>query len=310
MRHETKGGDRMGLRTVLYGYRKEHLSFYTVPEEVEIVRRIFADYISQKPLKAIADELTKEKVVYYEDKTSWTKNAVCRIIDNLHYAGDTEYPAIISKADFETAAAIKSGKGGAREKDTVEIAWLKSKLRCGQCGHRITRIRHYSGAHERWTCVNGCKTDIYVDDPLLYRKLLNILNKVIENPSLLEYGETDEICCEPVLEVLRSERETERMIEQKNPQFLPIKKVVFECAQRKFDCCRLDYSKAVTEALIGYVKGLSAMETLDFELLKKFVTDMTVNKDGGLSVRFLNRRTVSEKEDTDHDDRNAAESCH
>ena len=70
----------MGLRTILYGYRKDHLLFYIIPEEAVIVRRIFREYITGKTMKSIADNLSKEKVVYYKDKTTWTKNAVCRIL--------------------------------------------------------------------------------------------------------------------------------------------------------------------------------------------------------------------------------------
>ena len=189
----------MELRTILYGYRKEHLSYYIVPEEAEVVRKIFTDYISGAALKAIADELTRDKVVYYKDKTSWTKNAVCRIIENAHYTGDMEYPAIISKTDFETAVSLKNEKGGTREKDTAEIAWLKGEMRCGECGRRFSRRRHYSGQRENWACVNGCKTDVYIDDALLYEKLLAVLNRVIDTPKLLESDTVNESYFEPML---------------------------------------------------------------------------------------------------------------
>ena len=53
MRNEVKGGNCMGLRTILYGYRKEHLSFYIVPEEAEVVRLIFREYIAGKTMKRI-----------------------------------------------------------------------------------------------------------------------------------------------------------------------------------------------------------------------------------------------------------------
>lgn len=96
----------MGLRTILYGYRKEHLSYYIVPKEAEIVRKIFTDYISGITLKSIADELTRDSVVYYQDKTSWTKNAVCRIIENAHYTGDMEYPSIVPQIDLIAATWI------------------------------------------------------------------------------------------------------------------------------------------------------------------------------------------------------------
>lgn len=300
----------MGLRTILYGYRKEHLSYYIVPEEAEIVRKIFTDYISGITLKSIADELTRDSVVYYQDKTSWTKNAVCRIIENAHYTGDMEYPSIISKTDFEAAAAIKNSKGGTREQDSAEIAWLKRKMQCAECGCRFSRRRHYSGQRENWACVNGCKTDIYVDDAMLYEKFVSVLNSVIENPMLLKHDAMDTESYEPTLEIIRSEREIDRMIEQKNPRFLPIKKAIYDCTANRFDCCRLDYSKSVTTALIEYVSHLLPLAVLDFELLKKLVNGITVQSDGSLSVQFLNNKTVNEKENIDDANNDSTEGCY
>lgn len=300
----------MGLRTILYGYRKEHLSYYIVPEEAEIVRKIFTDYISGITLKSIADELTRNSVVYYQDKTSWTKNAVCRIIENARYAGDMEYPAIISKTDFETAVSMKNDKGGTREKDTAEIAWLKRKMQCAECGCRFSRRRHYSGQRENWACVNGCKTEIYIDDAVLYEKILNVLNSVTENPLLLKHDIADTESYEPTLEILRNEREIDRMIEQKNPRFLPIKKAIYDCTANRFECCRLDCSESVTTALIEYISQLPPLVRLDFELLKKLVNGITVYKDGSLSVQFLNHKTVNEKETINDADRDITESCY
>ena len=117
----------MGLRTILYGDRKDHRLFYIIPEEAEVVRKIFREYIAGKTMKNIADGLSKGKVVYYKDKTTWTKNAVCRILENEHYTGDFEYPAIISQADYVTANAMKTDKGGKRDADTPEVALLKRR---------------------------------------------------------------------------------------------------------------------------------------------------------------------------------------
>ena len=300
----------MELRTILYGYQKEHLNYYVVPEEAKTVQKIFADYISGKTLKEIADGLTKSNVVYYRDRTNWTKNTVCRILENPHYIGDTEYPSIVSKNDYECVAAIKEQKGGAREKDIEEIVWLKNKMQCGVCGHRITRYKHYSGTHERWLCTSGCKTALYIDDAVLFQKLLCILNDVIATPSLLKYDESSENYYEPTLEILRNEREVARMTEQKNPKFLPIKKVIFECAAQKFDCCRTDYSKAVTDVMISYIEQLSVADTLDFKLLKKVADNITVYEDGSLSVRFLNHKLVYEKEETENANDSIAEGRH
>ena len=108
----------MELRMILFGYEKRRFKPFVNQTEAKTVKRIFNEYLSGKSLSAIADGLTKEQVVYFKDKTVWTKNAVKRILENPHYAGDSEYPAIISAEAFEKARDIRIKKhGGAREKD-------------------------------------------------------------------------------------------------------------------------------------------------------------------------------------------------
>lgn len=290
----------MGLRTILYGYRKEHLSFHIISEEADVVRMIFREYIAGRTMKSIADELTVKKVVYYKDKSNWTKNAVCRILENAHYAGDLEYPAIISREEYETANAMKADKGGKREADTPETALLKRKILCAECGHHYTRRKNYSGTRERWECLNHCKISILVDDKTLYGKLISLMNYTIADPEVLRYDSDGEDDYQPTLELMRQEREIDRMMEQKNPKFLPIKGAIYDAASNRFDCCRLDASKAVTDRLIEYVKTLKPMEDLDFSLIERIVKAISVRGDGKISIKFLNDKTIGEKEATDH----------
>lgn len=300
----------MGLRTVLYGYRIENLQFEIIPEEAEIVRSIFADYISGKTMKQIADCLSTDKVVYYKDKCTWTKNAVCRILENEHYAGDYEYPAIVKRKDFEKANSMKSDKGCKKTPDTPEIVFLKKKTVCAQCGYRLTRRRNYSGTKERWECLNHCKIDFYLDDKAYFNKMRDVLNSVIQNPNVLNYEVINADGYEPTLDTIRQEKEIDRMLEQKEPKFLPIKCAVFEAASTRFDCCRLDYTNAITQELIRFMKDRLPMEKIDFDLLQKVAKSITVNRDGTIGITFLNDRTIMEKEAViNGNDTDDAEGC-
>lgn len=284
----------MGLRTVLYGYRKNYLSYNIIPEEADVVRKIFREYISGKTMKEIADDLTRNHVLYYEEKYIWTKNAVCRIIENEHYAGDLEYPSIISQADYDAANAMKTDKGGKREADTYETALLKRKMFCSECGHRFTRRKNYSGNRERWECPNYCKLTLFLDDKALFEKLKNLLNAVIDDPNTLHHNECSTEPYEPSLELIRQNREIERLTEQKSLQFLPIKEAIFDAASKRYDCCRIDYTKAITDKLIEYIRTVDKSESVDFALIEKVVKTITVHTDGNLSVRFLNNKIINE----------------
>ena len=87
----------MELRTILFGYNKHQFEYSVNAEEAKIVKRIFEEYISGRTLLQIGNTLTEEKVVYYRDRTLWSKQAIRRIIENKHYVGDESYPTIIDR---------------------------------------------------------------------------------------------------------------------------------------------------------------------------------------------------------------------
>ena len=133
----------MGLRTILYGYRKEQFEYFIVPEEAEIVKLIFKDYLAGKTLLEIATSLTSMHIVYYQDKTTWSKQAIRRILENNHYLGDDDYPQIVDKQSFYKANEMRLSRGGEREKDTDEISYLKKHTVCDCCGKNFSRKSHY-----------------------------------------------------------------------------------------------------------------------------------------------------------------------
>lgn len=269
-----------------FGYRLIEKQLIVVPEEAEIVRDIFSEYISGKTMKQIADVLTEKRIIYYKDKSTWTKNAVCRILENEHYAGDYEYPAIISKEIYMKANSLKTQKGCKKSADSPEIVYLKKNTICSQCGKRLTRRRNYSGSRERWECLGRCKIDCFLDDRTYHEKIKEVLNSVIAQPELLQYEYEAVERYERSLDIIRQEREIDRMIEQKEPKFLPIKGAVFKAASARFDHCRLDYSKAITKKLIEFFCKQPVMEEFDFTILKKTARAITVNRDGTIKITF------------------------
>ena len=175
----------MELRRIFYGYRKDQFDYYIVQEEALVVNKIFRDYLAGHTLLEIAKELTAKQISYYKDKTQWTKNMVCRIIENEHYCGDEEYPRIIDRETFDKAVKQKAEKGGTREKDTEEIAYLKATTICETCGKHFTRKSKYK-VRERWLCLGGCPaTTQYLDDPLLFSRIKTVMNAVRNQPYLI-----------------------------------------------------------------------------------------------------------------------------
>lgn len=90
-------------RSIPFGYCVVNGSFAVNENEAEAVRKIFADYLCGKSLKAIAAEM---KIPYNLGKC-WNKNTISRILDNKKYTGESGYPRIVSDEDFLLASQIK-----------------------------------------------------------------------------------------------------------------------------------------------------------------------------------------------------------
>ena len=238
----------MELRMFLFGYEKRRFKPFVNQAEAKTVKRIFDEYLSGKSLSAIADGLTKEQVVYFKDKTVWTKNAIKRILENPHYAGDSEYPAIISAEAFEKARNMRISKhGGTREKDNDIIHYFKYHTACAACGDRITRIRNY-GKETKWICQSKCKILAHTDDNYIFSNAIKLVNKAILNPDIIAAEHTGKTYI-PSPDTERSERFLSALLLRDGLQFDEAKKAVFNLAAERYNCCVTDNGGALTDAL-------------------------------------------------------------
>lgn len=72
---------------VMLGYRQQNGKYIVVPEEAEIVRRIYAEYLDGKGLEAIVNGLNADGVLTQKGYT-WHKGPVSRILRNSNYTGN------------------------------------------------------------------------------------------------------------------------------------------------------------------------------------------------------------------------------
>ena len=74
-------------RTYMLGYRYDGEQLVIVPEEAEIVRSIFADYLGGKGVVAIMKRLNEEGILTQQGFT-WHQSAVQRVLRNYTYTGN------------------------------------------------------------------------------------------------------------------------------------------------------------------------------------------------------------------------------
>lgn len=74
-------------RGFMLGYRYKDGRYIVVPEEAEIVRRIYAEFLDGKGVTAIMKRLNEEGVLTQQGYT-WHKSAITRILKNYTYTGN------------------------------------------------------------------------------------------------------------------------------------------------------------------------------------------------------------------------------
>ena len=164
--------------------------------EAEIVRYIFKRYLEGAGGRVIGRELENLGYKTKRGNTTWADTTVLGIIKNEKYIGDLvqgktttidpitqrrlenrgevdkfylegSHPAIIDKATFEKAQAIRNKRNEGKTKPTDKNANKYSRkyafscmLKCGFCGNNLSRRNHHSGTpHEKrvWHCTTYTK---------------------------------------------------------------------------------------------------------------------------------------------------------
>ena len=180
IRHNLKNGKVHFRYRSFLGYRKgADGNPEIVPEEAEIIKRIYRDYLLGKTLQAIAQELNNDGIPKANGKTNWKGANIMSILRNEKYKGDAllqktyvvdciskktkknngelpmyyvenSHPAIIERSLFDKVQekiARRSSKPKTKETGTKTALGkysgkyaLSEMLYCGECGKPYRRI--------------------------------------------------------------------------------------------------------------------------------------------------------------------------
>ena len=172
-----KKGEFFG-NTPAYGYKLAGTTMEILEPEAEVVRRIFALYLTGLGKQAIANLLTAEDVPRRYGHKRWYAHTVDYVINNERYIGDallqkkytTEFPfikktnkgelpqyyvenshpPIISREDFDAAQKLQESKRRREYKQNRHT--LTGKILCPDCGHPFRRMMINNTAY--WTCAH------------------------------------------------------------------------------------------------------------------------------------------------------------
>lgn len=178
-----------------YGYRVMGNSFRIVPEEAEVVRKIYAMYLQGKGFSSISKALERENPT-----KKWDRNTIRYILQNEKYIGDSlwqkkytppvlplrqhnnhgEMPkyycaqtheAIVSKTEYDAVQALMRQRSEKYYKHyTRKPALFRHKIICRHCGWSYKESS--SKTEKRWICRkkgltnDTCSTRIYTEHEL------------------------------------------------------------------------------------------------------------------------------------------------
>lgn len=213
------------------------------PKEVLAVVTIFRSYLNGDSLTAIAQAMK----VPYNEGVSWNKNMVKRIIENEKYLGTAKYPQLIDEDNFRRANAKRVAKATSLCMISDGLQQIRELTFCKECGQKMFR-RGGNTRSEKWDC---CRKECYpldyrLTDQMLIGAILNVLNSVIANPSLLECS-TKSSAYTPSGEVIRQQNEIRHMMDAAQLDYDRTKSEILRLAQMQYDCCTFSGNAGIPE---------------------------------------------------------------
>ena len=272
------------------GYRRgEDGTPEVVPEEAEIVRRIYGMYLQGKAVGAIANQLTKENIPSPTGKSKWATSTVQSILTNEKYKGDAllqktftvdflqkkikknegevpkyyveqSHEAIIDPVEFELVQQEIARRTAIGKRYSGQSI-LSARIICGDCGGFYgQKVWHSTSKYKRniWQCNEKfrgkeCSTPHYDEEEIKKRflKAYNILTG--DKEALLED-------CRIIQKVLTDTTDIDKKIDELSRESEIVSELMQKC---------IDENASVLQNQEDYNKRYAAYEAKYDELVEK-----------------------------------------
>ena len=283
-------------RFIPYGYTIRNGRTVIEHTEAEIIRYIFEEYIKGSSLKELAEELTARRITYTEKSDVWDKARISRIISNSRYLGDDEYDPIIDEVTFEDAATIKSIRQKNKfEKECEGIALIRNRVMCGKCGKpMVRRLCSKRQIKESWICTNDeCGHKVRISDSDLLMKINLIMNRIIDNSSLLLRKRPTKIVDSIVVTKLQKEIDNE--LNSNNPREDVIIQKISEIANELYEETQATKSIAaqITKKRVALMEP---QETFNCEYFSDLISYIKIGDSGKITLHTKVETEIAEGE--------------
>lgn len=99
----------MKNRKLPFGYQMVLGEVVCHPQEAELVRHIYRQYIAGAGYQTLAEEMERRGVPYDAGRP-WNKNMVARLLEDTRYTGQRGFPPVISEDTLRSAAEMRTTK--------------------------------------------------------------------------------------------------------------------------------------------------------------------------------------------------------
>lgn len=278
------------MHTIPYGYRMVGGEIVIMPEEAEVVRLIFNEYIGGLGYKKVAEKLTADGYNYYDDGGKWSQGAVKKLIFRDCYIGKNGYPRVVSDTVYQTAHKMSENRRKNTINSTDDNRLLRKITMCGECGKRLERFgSQYKGVSTYyWRCMNlECiRPGFSITDDMI----IDALDRAILT------AEHHGIQCKPTYEpnsnVIYQQNQIDQMLDSDKADYDRIKEEIVKLAAIKYECiaysCSAKQAAKIAELLADYTSDCDKRA----EIIRQCVSRITINNERIFTVELIDGTSI------------------
>lgn len=275
-------------RKLPFGYEIREGAVVLRPNEAEMVRWIYQQYIAGLSYETLTQKLCQQPVPYLPGK-AWNKNMVARILADNRYLGAAQFPQVIEPQLYQTVRERIPSKISAKKKSKT-AGTIQRLAVCGICGARVVR-EPCSHGKERWQCPTCKAITTKATDQRLKSGVEWVVKYLIRFPRMV-VRETENNSDN---ESLNPEKETafRELLDTPNFDEVLANQMALDLAMARFDI--LD-SVGYESRRIQYVlEQIDTEKEFNTDLIQKIADAVLIQPDGKVSLQLKNGQIIDEE---------------
>lgn len=277
----------MENRKLPFGYEIKDGMIGVSMVESEIVRMVFRKYAEGESYMALASWLNEQGIQYHENKSTWNKNMIARILDNTAYLGAGAYPVIVDADMYE--AAEKARQGNAIQNTDPNVREVRKLARCAMCGGRIKIYALHRG-WIWWNCEDCGGMSKAAVTAQVMAQIETIWQMMQRNECVITEPRGEKAQDATVAEARRrlDEALNREDFDEQDAEQLAMDLAAARFAaisSERYETCRINYELAHSDKTSG----------INIALLKSIASAILIHPDGCVSIRLKNGQLIGGK---------------